>query len=619
MTVRIRDVGDRALLVELPGLDDVLGLAAALRAAPPDGVIDIVPATTTVLVTFSGRAAARAAAETIPRIRIAPDAARRGAAAVVIDTVYDGPDLRATAELLGLSTEALVAAHSGSDWIAAFGGFAPGFAYLTGGDPRLAVPRLSTPRTAVPAGSVAIAGGFSAVYPGESPGGWRLLGRTEARLWDTAREAPALIEPGASVRFRPIRDTATAGVSAETAGRAGSAGPGDGDAAGRPDAAAPALTIIDPGFLALVEDGGRPGRAAIGVTGSGALDRGALARANAAAGNPAHAAGIESLNGGITIEANAPIVVAVAGAPGPIERRGATDGSPAWEPAEAETSIPLAAGERLRLGAPETGLRRYLAVRGGILGRRELGSAAHDSLSGMGTPPLARGARLAIGAAGEGTAPETAPETSPGREPAPAPDGTEPHVLRYVPGPRDDWFAEASRSGFGAREWVATAQSNRIGVRLATANAEPPLERARDGELPTEGTVAGSIQIPPSGLPVLFLADRPVTGGYPVIGTVIDADLDRAAQVRPGERIRFQPVDPDRIAPLERGAGGARERPHAVPLTLEADGRRIGVTIPGALAAALDRLISEASADTAESTIAAFLEPIVRESLLASD
>lgn len=614
--MRIRDVGDRALLVELPGLDDVLGLAAALRASPPPGTIDVVPATSTVLVSFADRASARAGAEQIGRIAVVPGAADAGPT-VQIDTVYDGPDLLETAELIGVSSEALVSAHSESEWVAAFGGFAPGFAYLTGGDPRLDVPRLSSPRTAVPAGSVAIAGGFSAVYPGESPGGWRLLGRTEAALWDVSRTEPALIAPGTRVKFRPVR------ASVKVAGE--QAAPHE-SAAGPPRAGTGhEVTIVDPGFLSLLEDGGRPGRAAIGVTGSGALDRGALARANAAVGNGQTTAGIESLNGGLVIEANAPVAVAVGGAPGTVEVRRAEDGTTQLLPAE--TRIDLLAGDRVAIGIPETGLRRYLAIRGGVLGVEELGSAAHDSLSGLGTPPLARGHRLGIGRVDLAQHQAQDPDPDQKQDPERATEttaadpysATGTHVLRYVPGPRGDWFTAASRDGFGARDWIATAQSNRIGLRLDAADGAVPLERERDGELPTEGTVAGSIQIPPSGLPVLFLADRPVTGGYPVIGTVIDADLDAAAQVRPGERIRFQAVTPDRIAPRITAARAAREIPAVVPLTLEANGRRIAIAIPGALAAALDRLVRESPDGLADETIAAFLASIVGESLRSSD
>lgn len=203
----IRDYGDRALLVECGCADEVLGLAASLRAAGLPGVTDIVPGARTVLVTF-GSVDARTAAR--PRVRdigaSAPESppATQPVETITIDVVYDGADLAEVAELLGMRPADVVEAHTGTAWRVGFSGFAPGFAYLIDGDPRLNVPRRSEPRTRVPAGSVALAGDFSGIYPRESPGGWQLIGRTEAVLWDVNRPAPALLTPGMRVRFRAV-------------------------------------------------------------------------------------------------------------------------------------------------------------------------------------------------------------------------------------------------------------------------------------------------------------------------------------------------------------------------------------------------------------------------------
>lgn len=202
--MEIRDYGDRALLVECGSGDEVLALAAALRDRDAPGVVDIVPGARTVLVTVSGtdrQAALRThLTETVlvtPAELSVPDRAD-----VVIDVVYDGADLAEVSELTGMSAGEVIAAHTGTPWRVGFGGFAPGFAYLVGGDTRLRVPRRSEPRTRVPAGSVALAGEYSGVYPRESPGGWQLIGRTDAVLWDTQRPQPALLTPGMWVRFR---------------------------------------------------------------------------------------------------------------------------------------------------------------------------------------------------------------------------------------------------------------------------------------------------------------------------------------------------------------------------------------------------------------------------------
>lgn len=202
--MRIRPCGESALLVELPDLDAVVGWHAALAAAELPGVTELVPAARTVLVHVDPR---RTDLATLAdRLRAIEPAAvhERSGELVEIPVVYDGADLSDVAVRTGLSEADVVGRHSGADYVVAFCGFAPGFGYLTGLDPSLRLPRLDTPRTTVPAGSVAIADEFAAVYPSASPGGWRLLGRTELTVWDVDRDRPALLRPGTRVRFRPV-------------------------------------------------------------------------------------------------------------------------------------------------------------------------------------------------------------------------------------------------------------------------------------------------------------------------------------------------------------------------------------------------------------------------------
>lgn len=221
LAVEVLPAGPSAVLVEVADLSSVLVLDAALRrlargGVPPwDTVVDLVPAARTILVVCEGGDLDRLAAavrEVAAGLGPAPDAeagARAGAVAglepdgEVVEVVvrYDGPDLGDVARITGLDEEAVVRAHTGTSWRVAFGGFAPGFAYLVSGDPRLRVPRLDSPRSSVPAGSVGLAGDFSGVYPRSSPGGWRLLGRTDVVLWDPDRDPPAILRPGATVRF----------------------------------------------------------------------------------------------------------------------------------------------------------------------------------------------------------------------------------------------------------------------------------------------------------------------------------------------------------------------------------------------------------------------------------
>jgi KipI family sensor histidine kinase inhibitor len=200
--------GEHAVLVEVGGLDQVVSFGHAVRAAVAAGlpgftdVVDVVPAARTVLVVVAEKSSVTTLRQALASL---PFAAAEEAATsdqvIEIPVRYDGPDLNDVAELTGLSIPEVIAAHTGTDWRVAFGGFAPGFAYLSWGDPRLAVPRRKEPRTLVPSGAVALAGEFSAIYPRSSPGGWQLIGRTDVVVFDIDRDPPALLQPDAVVRF----------------------------------------------------------------------------------------------------------------------------------------------------------------------------------------------------------------------------------------------------------------------------------------------------------------------------------------------------------------------------------------------------------------------------------
>ncbi len=195
-------------MVERASTAEVLALTEMLRSTELPGVIDIVPGARTVLVSFTDAAHQASVRAQLARLAVSSGhtEASTGTPDVVIDVVYDGADLLAVADRLEMDPSEVVAAHTGTSWRVGFAGFAPGFAYLVGGDPRLQVPRRPEPRTRVPAGSVGLAGEFSGVYPRESPGGWQLIGRTEAVLWDLDRPEPALLTPGMWVRFRAVEN-----------------------------------------------------------------------------------------------------------------------------------------------------------------------------------------------------------------------------------------------------------------------------------------------------------------------------------------------------------------------------------------------------------------------------
>ncbi|WP_067826138.1 biotin-dependent carboxyltransferase family protein [Nocardia inohanensis] len=282
-----------------------------------------------------------------------------------------------------------------------------------------------------------------------------------------------------------------------------------------------AIRVERVGPLATVQDLGRPGWFDSGVGRSGAADRSALRLANRLVGNPEGAAGIEVLLGGLELLAERHLTVAVTGAAVPITLDGRAMGM--------ASVLELEEGQRLRLGWATAGLRSYLAVRGGLDIPPVLGSRSRDTLSGIGPDPLRAGDVLPIGAP-----PRSHPIVDVAPVPPP-PDGE--LVVRAIPGPRDDWFTDAA--ALFAGEWLISSDTDRIGARLDRRSG-PALERRVRGELPTEGMALGSIQVPPSGQPVIFLADHPITGGYPVIAVVVDADVDAVAQARPGQALRFR-------------------------------------------------------------------------------
>lgn len=204
VTNTVLDYGDHALLLQFDNTTDVLAWAAALREAALPGVLDIVPASRTVLLKLDSPRQQAAVRRRLRTLRVDAGMVPTAPAVepMVIDVVYDGADLAEVADRTGLTTAQVINAHTATPWQVGFGGFAPGFAYLVGGDPRLSVPRRSEPRSSVPAGAVGLAGEFTGIYPRRSPGGWQLIGHTDVVLWDIDRPDPALLTPGMWVQFR---------------------------------------------------------------------------------------------------------------------------------------------------------------------------------------------------------------------------------------------------------------------------------------------------------------------------------------------------------------------------------------------------------------------------------
>ena len=513
MATPVLGFGERALLLNCSP-DGVLGYVAALASARDRGelthVLDVVPGAASVLVLTDGPAGPTAQA----LAGLVPHQAPAGELDVVdIDVVYDGEDLAEVAALAGLTAEDVVDLHSTATYTVAFCGFAPGFGYLRGLDARLHVPRLGSPRTQVPAGAVALAGGYTAVYPRRSPGGWRLIGRSSIPLFDPWRSPPALLRPGGRVRFRPVAhlpEPVRSALAEHPTGpgrRAGSA----------------VLEVLAPGPLALLQDSGRPGHAAIAVGRSGAFDRTAHQLANRLLGNAPHAATIEALGGGLVVRALRSCTVAVTGADAPVLIDDLT--------ADLGTPLHLSPGQVLRLGTPRRGLRSYVALRGGFDADEVLGSRSHDTLSSLGPPPLVSGDALSAGL----------PSTPPLVDHVPSTPWATEARLRALAGPDASWFTPQAHAVLAGETYSVSDRSDRVGVRLLGPPLQRGAERAGDEAQP-RGMVRGAVQVPPSGEPVLLGPDHPVTGGYPVIAVIVEEDLDLVAQFSPGTPVRFDIV-----------------------------------------------------------------------------
>lgn len=505
--MRFLPIGPRTLLAELDDLDQTLALFDALEADPVPGIAEIIPAARSLMIrTQPGVAADAALAGAVASRQPAPGTppTMRPTETVELPMTYDGEDLAEIADLMGLSEAEVIEAHQAVTWQVAFCGFAPGFAYMTGDDPRFDLPRRSSPRTRIPAGSVALAGRFCGVYPQTTPGGWQLLGRTEVPMWDLDRDPPALLRPGVRCRFV----SRSADIHPVAAIPATAPAPSAG------------LRVLATAFPILFQDEGRAGQARQGVSGSGALDMAALRRANRAVGNPSGRAALEITLGPVRLRAERPMVLALTGAgEAMLDSEAVAPGAP----------FALDAGDEVLIAPPAAGMRSYLAVRGGFDVRPVLGSAATDTLAHIGPDPITTAATLALACGDCGAV--GAAETQPG-----LPKPGELVTLPVMLGPRTDWFSDEMVQHFLTQEWLVSPQSSRVGIRLEGAQ---PLSRADSAELPSEGTETGAIQVPHSGQPVLFLADHPLTGGYPVIATLLPEALDLAGQIPPGARIRF--------------------------------------------------------------------------------
>jgi KipI family sensor histidine kinase inhibitor len=516
----VRRFGDGALVADVDSVEEAHSLAAAVSGAPDwHGVEDVVVGYRSVtVVTDPSVADVGAMRDELARLDVVPHdsaPARR----VDIPVCFDGPDLDEVGARSALARAAVVEEMTGAPLAVAFVGFLPGFAYLDGLPAALAaVPRRSSPRTMVPAGSVALGGGFAGIYPQASPGGWQLVGRTGFELFDPDTAPYAVLRPGDTVRLRAVEDPGTPSARSRRALRS---------------ASHRTVVVESPGLLSTVQDRGRVGVARLGVPRAGAADPYSLRAANRLVGNTDGDGALEVTALGPRLRfGTAAHVAVVGGAEVSIDGR----------PFDVDTVVPVAPGQELSVRAMAGGLRCYVAVSGGLEVDPLFGSRSSDVLTGLGAGPLRAGDVLGIG-------PPTRPRGRIVRAGLDGGTGTGggPCVLRVIPGP--DGLGTDAAARLCAPGWEVGAASDRMGVRL---DGDEPLA-GDNTAVASRGMVTGAVQVPPDGRPVVALCDHATVGGYPVVATVMDADLGRLGQLGPGDPVRFEPIDP-------AGADRARAR-----------------------------------------------------------
>lgn len=527
LSPHLRAFGDAAVLAQA---DDLLGaqrLAVVLgeerHGVPGTTVEDVVLGDGTVTIRFDPRkmgpdAVVDEVAMLARRAGVAGDRpGRRSPQPLDIPVCFDGPDLPEMADKLGWTPERTVSELAGAPLVVAFLGFAPGFGYLRGLPTALAgLPRRDRPRAVVPAGSVAVGGGFAAVYPQATPGGWHLVGRAGLVLFDAGRAPYAVLRPGQLVRLRPTPEVPEVPEPPRRAPFS----------AGR----RAALVVERVGSWSAVQDEGRRGVAALGVPRAGAMDLQSFGLGNRLMGNPDGAAAVEVTATGSVLRATAACHAAVLGAPGRSSVGVSVNGHRVPEAAV----VPLEPGARLEIGDLR-GSRALVMVSGGFETPAVLGSRSTDMLCGLGPGPVRVGDELALGEPGRPRGRLRLAHI--------VDAGGAGILLRVVPGPD----APAGDGGPSALEalvggiWVVAVESNRVGIRLQPQDpgrAVPGLPAVR-----SRGMVCGAVQCPPGGELVVLGPDHATVGGYPVPAVVITVDHHRLAHLVPGDTVTFEVVD----------------------------------------------------------------------------
>jgi KipI family sensor histidine kinase inhibitor len=542
---RILQLGEAALSVEFgdaiaPELNArVRSLDREIERHPWPGLIETAPTYRSLLVHFDPLESSQNELRNhLMRLAIQAKGVRASPSAVKkVLTVYDGEDLDNVAEQVGLSRAEVVRLHSSAEVMVYMLGFSPGFAYMGLLPEVLTTPRRATPRTRVPAGSVAIAGRQTSVYPSVNPGGWNLIGRASLRLFDLGADPPTFFQPGDRVRFVPTDEVPEQPTSSEEPERR------------QGDPTAEVLRRKAP--QTTVQDLGRIGYQRYGVTVAGAVDAPALRAANVLAGNPPGAAALEcTIAGPVLLRFLRKVLLAITGADLGAVVQTKSSGRRTITP---WSSFLVREGDILRFTERKNGARAYLAVAGGIDVPVVLGSRSTYLAAGLGGH---RGRALLPGDILYASQPRTGARPGNRWPEEMVPRHAGEVSVRVLFGPQEDYFTAEARRTLLAADYEVSVSSDRWGVRLVG----PRLEHSIANEIVSDGMMLGAIQVPPDGRPIVMLADRATAGGYPKIATVIGADIPKIAQLMPADRLRFRSVSVDEAVDALRSARLTEER-----------------------------------------------------------
>ena len=453
-----------------------------------------------------------------------------------IPVCYEGkefaPDLERVCAKTKLAEDDVVKIHSSTNYLIYMMGFLPGFPYLGGMDERLETPRLETPRIKIPAGSVAIGGNQTGLYPSESPGGWNIIGRTPLKVFDLERDPIFLYKAGDKIRFEPISKSDFERFDEkkwlEEMGLGGCAAK---SALKEKYECGGGIKILEPGLMTTIQDGGVVGFQKYGISQSGVMDKASFDLANALCGNGENAACLETTLLGPKIRFAGDCAFAICGA---AFEGAALDGVHI----EMNKRIFAKAGSVLECGLASKGLRSYIAFGGGVLAHKVFGSASTNvksKIGGYGGRPLAAGDALALGYGNGAATPSSASALTESGAFGMSRACEEPLVLECVKTSQSDLFGAEGLEKFSAAVYTVGAQSDRMGIRF-----EGPSLDCGKTDIISDAIPFGAVQITSAGLPLVMAADRQTTGGYAKIACVKKASMYKLAQALPGTKVKFK-------------------------------------------------------------------------------